>query len=206
VGVIGQQGDHWRCFRATPDGLRVIGEPSFEEWSAVVRDARAARSMMWVHGDLIIFGRQAYGEDYAQVFDANDYEDNTLRIAEYVAKRFPPDIRISGVPFSFHQIAACLPDNEALPLLREAVEMDWSQAEFRQVVADLRPVRETPFQPETEFKEIRDWLSSRRESGPAEYRHTFTGFVARVLEQLEEPDADDRGGGQGAAETGAGSA
>jgi hypothetical protein len=202
VSVI--HGDHWRNFQTSPDGLTVVGEPTFEEWEAAVTDLKAVRSMMWVVGDMVAYGEQAFPQQYTQAFDASDYEDETLRKAVFVAKRFPPGIRIPGISFSFHQIAACLPDEEALPLLREAFEMDWTQSEFRQVVADYRPARETPFQPESEFKSIKDWLSSRRESWPAEYRHTFTGFVARVLEQLEEPDADDGGGGAGAAEAGRG--
>jgi hypothetical protein len=103
--------------------------------------------------------------------------------------------RIAGIPADEFDAYISTAVEEGLELTTSGVVRLWHA---------LNPSSPKPFQPESEFQAIKDWLSSRRESWPAEYRHTFTGFVARVLEQLEEPDADDGGGGAGAAEAGRG--
>ena len=64
-----------------------------------------------------------------------------------------------------------------------------------QVNAILPPKPDDPIIPALEFEAIKKWLVSRRDSWPAEYQHTFTGFVTRILEQMEPTDVHDRGEG-----------
>lgn len=50
---------------------------------------------------------------------------------------------------------------------------------------------EKPFLPSQEQEAILSWLTKRREGWPAQFQPTFTGFVKRLLDHLENPGAND---------------
>lgn len=91
------------------------------------------------------------------------------------------------------------PDDQAAAWTA-ALEAAGGKAVTAKIVRDcvnaILPPKDPPeIVPELEFEAIRKWLLARRDSWPPDYRHTFVGFVQRILEQMEPSDVDDRGAG-----------
>jgi hypothetical protein len=127
-------------FKLTATGLQVAGSPSFDQWYRAVVEAKALGAcVLWVLGDLLTFGEQRYGEQYSQALEAADFADETLRVAAWVAKAFPPEKRVAPVPFSFYRTVAALPQPKALELLEQADSEGWT----RQVLAlEVKKIKE----------------------------------------------------------------
>jgi hypothetical protein len=122
-------------FSHGPGGLKVEGNPTFEEWEAAVHGAKCLAVFgLWFYGDLMVFGQERFGERYSQVLEASDYTDDALRLAEWVAKKFPPERRYPELSFSHHKEVAALPPKEADRLLAKAIEKGWSKRDIRSVI------------------------------------------------------------------------
>lgn len=123
-------------FSHGPKGLKVDGSPTFEEWHYAVYATKATAVYgLWFYGDLMAYGQQHYGEDYAQALDSSDYVDDALRLAEWVARKFPPERRHPELTFSHHKIVAALPPKQADRILETAAEKGLS---VRDVTSMLR--------------------------------------------------------------------
>jgi hypothetical protein len=124
-------------FRLTPNGMSVVGKPTFEEWETAIKITKSLGvSLMWIIGDLIVYGEERFGEDYAQALDAADYSDETIRIAQRVAKRFPPSERVAALTFTHHQEVAALPPAPAREILRKAESHELSSRDVRKLARD----------------------------------------------------------------------
>jgi hypothetical protein len=166
------------AFKLTASGLKVEGVPTFRQWEEAVIEAKALGvCLMWVIGDLLVYGEEKYGEEYAQALEAADYADETVRQAQWVAKQFPPSIRLSIVPFSFHRTVATLPQKQALGLLKKAGLEGWT----RQVLAlEVRKLKT----PEKPAEEPVTRVTESEESDPDDTPLEVSGDPVKCLEAV----------------------
>lgn len=100
-------------FEITPQGLNVIGNPTFEDceelWEKLLTTEKA---IQFVIGDAMRFFRARFGERADQIIsDRTGWTFETLRNYEWVAKEVPAHVRrLDKLSFSHHQVvASCSP-------------------------------------------------------------------------------------------------
>jgi N6-adenosine-specific RNA methylase IME4 len=133
------------------------------EGEALGERERSARSLMWDVGDWWNRG-EAYGER-AQVVTAADWtgpKHNTCRQAGRVASRFEACMRIHALTFEHHQIAAALPDAEAIPLLQWCEQGPDGQRSAEELRARIKQIRRAEKEAE---------LGARQAALPADKRY-----------------------------------
>ena len=59
-----------------------------------------SKMLPWIIGDLIVYGEQAFGEEYAQLVEALGLAPGTLAQYAWVAKNIPPARRVESSPTS----------------------------------------------------------------------------------------------------------
>lgn len=100
-------------FTLSATGLTVDGNPSFEEWAEAFETVRRVSSgVRWWVGDLLVAGEERFGEQYAQVLDAADYEQQTMANLKSVAARVDRSRRREALSFEHHDAVASLPADE----------------------------------------------------------------------------------------------
>jgi hypothetical protein len=113
------------AFRGELTRTAFLIEPGlgYEEWAEMGHGliAMAQASMWWV-GDWLLYGEHAYGEKYAQAVEATGYALSTLKNAQWVADRFPPDERREELSHSHHRAVASLEKSSRETLLQRAVD------------------------------------------------------------------------------------
>lgn len=99
---------------------------SFDHWERIGLVLRRAESgIQWWIGDWMVYGEHEYKEKYAQATDANDKTGiniDTLRNYQWVSEHVPPVMRITEIPWSFHQLVAALPPEDQQQWLNKAAE------------------------------------------------------------------------------------
>ena len=114
-------------FEFSANGLRAIGKPTYAEWQQVGHKlAVDARSIAFQVGDWLRIGEEHFGELAAQVIDARQWQEETVRVYRYVAERVPMENRMldRGLTYSHHQIVAKLSHPEQREWLGKAAEGD----------------------------------------------------------------------------------
>lgn len=100
-----------------PDGL------TYEEWAAMGPTLiDIAQASMWWVGDWLLYGEHHYGEKYQQAIDATGYAASTLKNAQWVSDRFPPEERDERLSHSHHVKVAGLEKSVRTDLLRRAAD------------------------------------------------------------------------------------
>ena len=131
----------------TPTGIAFPAVMSFEACrKAAEQLAQVARFSLWAVVDLIgTMKAQPWTKtkDWTQVFQDLDYSPETLRKAEWMWDKFPPEARRQGMSYSHHMAVAGLDNGEKTKLLREAEKVHWSAAQLRE---EVRAVRGLPLQ------------------------------------------------------------
>ena len=102
-----------------------------------------AHRMWWV-GDWWNYGEAVFGETCFQ--EAEDeleretgFAFNTVRLAAWVASKFPPCDRVPDVSFRHHQKVASVDDRDMRRrLLEDARDQDWTLARLRREVDRCR--------------------------------------------------------------------
>ncbi len=135
-------------FTFTPTGLRVKGTPHIDEWAAVGHMlAVQVRGLQFMTGDWLLYGEQHYGELAAQVIDARNWSDETVRVYRWVAEKVPQDCRREDLTFTHHFKVAGLKPQEQKKWLREAAtseEGQWSASRLGAAIrngADVEPTK-----------------------------------------------------------------
>src|SRR4051794_23448874 len=96
--------------------------PTRGQWRCeLLRLSRMERAGQWQLGDLYLLGKKLFGTGWCKrIVEGPDWrgvEYPTLKVYASVCKRFPRGLRrLNASPF-LHQLAAALPDDQALPLL-----------------------------------------------------------------------------------------
>jgi N6-adenosine-specific RNA methylase IME4 len=95
----------------------------------------ALKSSMWALGDWYLAGKAEFGAQWCRsVVVAPDWrgiEYPTLLVYASIAKAFPPLIRIKDAAPALHQLCAPLPIDQALALLKQAVQENWNVNRMR---------------------------------------------------------------------------
>ncbi|HEX9991614.1 MAG TPA: hypothetical protein VGB14_01670 [Acidimicrobiales bacterium] len=84
---------------------------SFDEWEAVGRPLRLmATAAMWWVGDWCLYGKQRWPDRYHQAAEVTGLAVDTCRVAEWVAEKYDPVMRITDLSFYHHQVVASVDD------------------------------------------------------------------------------------------------
>lgn len=122
-----------------PTALDLPEGMSFSEWGAIGRYLQHAnRTLMWWIGDWALYGETQYGEQFAQAIE--QYAAETVRNAQWVAERIPPEQRRSELSWTHHQAVVSLEAGRRVELLDRAVRENASRTTLREWVAAGRPV------------------------------------------------------------------
>lgn len=126
--------------RVSAVGLELPETLSFEEWSGIGEMLQGVeRSLMWWIGDWLRYGEKKYGETYTQAAHCVGKKDETVRLAKWVAERFPENVRRrTDLSWSHHKEVAGLPAETGDRMLDHARAEGWSQKELRRRVAQVR--------------------------------------------------------------------
>ncbi len=133
-------------FTVTPTGLRIVGEPTFDEWHRV-GDAlcRVGGSLSWCVGDWIAHGEAAFGELASQAYALTGLSYGSLANALSICKRFPVSRRRETLSFGHHAAVAALSDVKADAALDHAERHALSVGSLRVYLRELRGARPDPW-------------------------------------------------------------
>lgn len=117
----------------------------YEDWAAMAQPLlRIAQASMWWIGDLLLYGEHEYGEKYVQAIEATGYALSTLKNAQWVADRFPPDQRRDDATFSQHKTVASLPPDQRAALIQRAAEEHMTEGELAGRVKAIKAAEKSP--------------------------------------------------------------
>jgi hypothetical protein len=126
---------------------------SYDQWLELGRDiAHKRRSIDWMVGDWITFGREHFPEQIQEALPGFLDDDRAIRRIEKTVKAFPPHMRDASLSFDHHAHVADMPTQEALPLLKRASSERITARNFR-IVAMLRKVETSQILPREEDAE-----------------------------------------------------
>jgi len=163
-----------------PLALTLPAEVDFESWLEVGRDLAARkRSIDWMIGDWLTFGRQHFPEQIELALGDVIGDEFALRRIERTVKAFPPHLRDASLSFDHHAYVADLPAQEALPLLKRARAEKLTARRVR-IEAMLRKVQTGQILPREDDVEDDALLAMVRawNRAPARAREDFADMVA----------------------------
>ena len=112
-----------------PDGV------SFESTERILDGLNGLQNCIkWWIGDTFLYAERAFGEKYAQLLDATDFEYNTLRNICYTAAQVSPAVRRKELTFWHHTEVAPLQLAEQKKFLQLAVDRRLSVAALRAII------------------------------------------------------------------------
>src|SRR5438552_1857938 len=118
-------------FELTPNGLRPIGDPSFEQWVECGEYLQFLNgSIHFLIGDWLNYGERKWGERYKEALEKTGYDYQTLRNDKWISSRVPADRRRPDLTFDHHQTVADLPAEEQEDLLSTAEEKHLNRDTF----------------------------------------------------------------------------
>lgn len=149
-----------RAFSTTALGFKpVLDETSllipdgtpFEVVEKMLEAMKGLRNCtLWWIGDALLYAERAYGEKYAQLLDASDFEYSTLRNVSYVVTHVAPPVRRKELGFWHHQEIASLLQDDQKKFLKIAVDQKLSVSALRALIKnkskDLKPNRADTYQ------------------------------------------------------------
>ena len=126
-----------------PDGT------SFEDVERMLNAMKGIRNCtLWWIGDALLYAERAFGEKYAQLLDAADFEYSTLRNVCYVTTNVAPAVRRKELTFWHHQEVAPLPQDDQKKFLKIAVDQRLTAAALRAMIKN-KPKDDKPNKAET---------------------------------------------------------
>jgi len=118
-----------RQFGITALGLRIEGDPTFDEWSSFGTTMDIARrGLDWSGYDWARYGEDHYGESYIQWAEKTGLADQTLYNRMNALKRYTIDQRVYGVSISAHVEAASLD-----PVIRNMVLQEMATGKIKNI-------------------------------------------------------------------------
>lgn len=121
-------------FHFCKNGLKAIGEPTFEQWQKCGDWIKRANGSVhfWL-GDWLNFGERKWGEQYSQVIEDTDFDYQTLRNDKWVAGKVDLSRRRDNLSFEHHKEVADLAPEEQEELLDMAEKQDIKRNDFRKI-------------------------------------------------------------------------
>lgn len=93
---------------------------------------RAHDGIQWWVGDAVNLLEQYFPDEAAQIIDASDWDENTVRTYRWVCRSVPPAHRLAGVPFGHYVNGlAALPQTEQVSWAERVVHERLSQSALR---------------------------------------------------------------------------
>jgi hypothetical protein len=126
-------------FQFTSVGLKVIGDPTFEQWAHVIEILRMMHGAIqfWV-ADAIHYGESRWGELASQVIDAAQWAETTVNVYRWAASKVPPENRDPDLSLSHHIAVAALPPREQKRWLTQAKQEHWT---VNKLTAEIRAAK-----------------------------------------------------------------
>ena len=110
---------------------------------AILERLYQARDWSQFHiGDLLNHCNAKFGEDFAQIVDAEKYQPKTLQRFAYIADRVPPDNRRQALSYSIHVEVAHLDPESQKGWLQMAIDEGWTVDEMREAMGKKKPKKE----------------------------------------------------------------
>lgn len=118
-------------FRVTVTGLEIVGQPTFEQWTAFgVGLADKYNKLKWIIADWLAFGEDAYGDDIYQL--ASEYwQPQTIANYASTARRIPQLERRADVVFSIHSEVSSLTPEYRKYALDKVASKQWNREDLR---------------------------------------------------------------------------
>ena len=130
-------------FKITPNGVEVIGQPTFEEWLIETHYALDLHVALEIAiGDMLNYGFDRWPDKAPQIINdlGQRYDMQTIRNYMSVCARVPKSIRPPELGISYLDAVAALPPAEQKTLLDQAVTGTWTREKLRQEVRQMRGV------------------------------------------------------------------
>jgi hypothetical protein len=125
----------WSHFKPTPTGLKITGQPTYEQWEAVGYHLRYIDgAVKWWIGDWLNYGENRWGEKYSQALESTEYEYQTLADAAWVAKQVDISLRNEKLSWSHHRMVAPLEPQDQQKILDTAVTEKLTVRETQELV------------------------------------------------------------------------
>ena len=125
----------FKKFKLTRTGLVFSDELSFDECENVLKVFRGFNdASMWALGDLLRHSELAHGEKYTQLLEETEYEEGTLKNAQWVANAIDIDRRHEKLSFSHHKVVAPCKPAQQDKWLERAEEGNWSVKKLKDMV------------------------------------------------------------------------
>lgn len=94
-------------FAITPVGLRVLTNPSFEDWCEFGHGLQKLEcATQWTVGDWLNYGERRWGEKYAQAIEETPLNHGTLRDYAWVASQIDLSVRTDKLSWWHHRLIA----------------------------------------------------------------------------------------------------
>jgi hypothetical protein len=126
--------------RVTETSLTASADMPIDTWLKQVNKLKSLKdwansTVNWWLGDMIIFGKDKYGEMYSQALDATDKEYQTLKDIVWVCENVPAENRMKHpLTWSHHKVVAKLESRKQVKYLRLAKNEDLSVRQLREIV------------------------------------------------------------------------
>jgi len=128
-----------------PDGMTLIMSKNITlpEAGAILDKLYESydRSQFWI-GDLLNFCNKKFGEDFAQIVDAEKYSPKTLQKFAYIADRVPPENRFKELGYSMHVEVAKLDPESQRGWLQMAIDEGWTVESLREAMGKGKAKKE----------------------------------------------------------------
>lgn len=121
-------------FAITSVGLRVLANPSFDDWCQFGRGLQKLEcATQWTVGDWLNYGERKWGEKYAQAIDETEAAYKTLRNYKWVSAQIDLSLRRDKLSWSHHNEVASddYTDEQRQELLTIAERDGLSVAQFK---------------------------------------------------------------------------
>ncbi len=99
--------------------------------------SRIDDSIQWWLGDLGLYARAEWAEDYSQLFEG--YDMKTIGQYMRVAERHPPETRVYNLPWTYYRSCTGLKtEDERAYWLAKAEAQNWTKRELEQAIKESR--------------------------------------------------------------------
>lgn len=124
-------------FTATPTGLIITGDPSYEEWEIYGQGLQLVeRAIHWNIGDWLKYGEKRYGDTYTQAVELTGFTRDTVRRDKWVAERVQCVRRRTHLSFDHHREVAPLKPCAQDYWLDRAETEDLTRNELRRAIKE----------------------------------------------------------------------
>lgn len=132
--------------KATETQLELPKKLKFKVWEEMTAGLiKAEESSQWLIGDSLLYGRQTFGEDYAQVIDVHKLkrtDEATLRGYMWVSEKVPSVLRRTRLRWYHHKEVAALDHKLQAAWLERAETLKWTVRELRSNIKEVQDAAE----------------------------------------------------------------